>query len=84
MDRNPRRDDRYEATVCHVRAFASPGVDGDWHCVSCGERFRVSGSWQIDIDGAGAIVTCGRCADHARRNGRILIPADATISLDRS
>lgn len=84
MDRNPRRDDRYEATVRHVRAFASPGVDGDWHCVSCGERFRVSGSWQIHIDGAGAIVTCGRCADHARRNGRILIPADATISLYRS
>lgn len=84
MDRSHRRDGRYEMTVLDVCAFPSPGVDGDWHCVSCGERFHVSVSWRIHLDGAGAIVTCGRCADHARRNGRILIPADAIISLDRS
>lgn len=84
MHRKRRRDHRYEMPVRDVRAFGSPGSKGDWPCISCGERFDVSGSWQIRLEGAGAIVTCGRCADHARRNGRILIPADATISLDRS
>lgn len=82
MDRNHRRDGRYEMPVRDVRAFPSPGSEGDWPCISCGETFAVSGSWRIRLEGAGAVVSCGRCADHARRNGRILVPADTTIPLD--
>lgn len=76
-----RAERRLEATVSHVRDFSAPGSNGDWPCQVCGETFSVSSSWQIHLDDSSSVVSCGRCADHARRNGTVYLPADSTIVL---
>ncbi len=80
------RDDgrRCEMAVLDVHDFNSPGSDGHWPCIVCGETFAVSDSWQIRLEDSGAVVTCPRCADHARRNGTVTIPADRSMRFDHS
>ena len=76
-----RARDRYEMSVSRVVDFSAPHADGDWACQVCGESFAVSTSWQIQLTDASTVVSCGECADHARRNGTVELPADSTIVL---
>ena len=76
-----RASERYEMSVSHVLDFSAPHIHGDWPCQVCGEAFAVSSSWQIHLSDASTVVSCGSCADHARRNGTVELPADSTIVL---
>lgn len=74
----------HPVTVLSVETLRCPDSTGDWPCAICGEPFAVSGSWQISLVGAEPVVSCSRCADHARRNGTIHLPAHTTLSLNQT